>query len=312
MNMLDILVVGGVGVDTIVRVPRIAIGEGDNLGVEPILDYVAHTGNGVALGSLHLGLSTRFVDYIGDDAQGELIRHRYEREGLDFQHLVSPRGTPRSVNLVDTEGRRYSFYDGRHSRDLRIPRDFYLPHLEAARHVHMSITNINRDMFDDLERLGLPVSTDLHAWDGEAEHHREYAQRSDLVFLSAAQLAGRHEKAMRWILDNGRAELVVATDGERGGYVLERGGEVEAYPALDPVAELSAAVPEWATWRPVDSNGAGDAFASGFLWARREGRGPAEAVDAGRIAGAFACRRAGTHSEFISAELLSESLAALP
>ncbi len=310
-NVLDILVVGGVGVDTIVRVPEIAIGEGDSLGVEPIRDYVAHTGNGVALGSLHLGLATRFIDYIGEDQQGELILRRYAEEGLDFRHLVSPRGTPRSVNLVDDAGRRYSFYDGRHSPDLRIPRDFYLPHLAQADHVHMSITNINRDMHDDLERLGLPVSTDLHAWDGEAEHHKEYALRADTVFLSAAKLGGSPEKAMRWILDNGRASLVIATDGERGGYVLERGGELTAYGAIDPVAALSAAVPEWATWRPVDSNGAGDAFVSGFLWARRRGDGLAAAIDAGRVAGAFACRKEGTHSEFISEALLVESLAAL-
>ncbi|THV43557.1 carbohydrate kinase family protein [Glycomyces buryatensis] len=309
--MLDILVVGGAGVDTIVRVPEIAIGEGDNLGVEPIYDYVAHTGNGVSLGCLHLGLATRFIDYIGDDAQGALIRERYAAEGLDFHCLISPNGTPRSVNLVDREGRRYSFYDGRHSPDLRIAREDYLGDIERAAHVHLSITNINRDMFDDLERLGVPVSTDLHAWDGESEHHKEYARRADLVFLSAAKLEGRIEKAMRWILDNGRATLVVATDGERGGYLLERGTELRRYTALDPVAELSADLSEWATWRPIDSNGAGDAFVSGFLWARRRGDHTDAAVDAGRIAGAFACRKEGTHSEFISEKLLSDSLAVL-
>lgn len=307
--MLDILVVGGVGVDTIVRVPEIAIGEGDNLGVEPILDYVAHTGNGVSLGCENLGLRTRFIDYIGEDPQGELIRSHYAEQGLDFHHLISPDGTSRSVNLVDDEGRRYSFYDYRHAPDLRMPAEFYGPHLAEAAHVHVSITGHTRGMLADLDD-GVPVSTDLHAWDGEAEHHKEYALRSDLVFLSVAKLSGRHEKAMRWILDNGRAELVVATDGERGGYVLERGGEVEPYTAIDPVAQLSAAVPEWASWRPIDSNGAGDAFTSGFLWARRHGHGLAACVDAGRIAGAFACRKAGTHSEFISEDLLVSSLAA--
>ena len=309
--MLDILVAGGVGVDTIVRVPRIAIGEGDNVHVEPIRDYVAHTGNGVSLGCLHLGLSTRFIDYIGEDDQGRMILRRYASEGLDFRHLVSERGTPRSVNLVDDTGRRYSFYDGRHAADLYMPAEFYRPHLEQARHVHVSIANQTRSMLADLP-ADVPVSTDLHAWDGHAEHHRDYALRADLVFLSTAALGEDHLRTMRWILAHGRARLVVATAGEQGGHVLERGREPWSYAALDPVAELSATVPQWATWRPVDSNGAGDAFVSGFLWARRRGDGVEAAVNAGRIAGAFACRKEGTHSEFISETLLVESLAALP
>jgi acarbose 7IV-phosphotransferase len=309
--MLDLLVIGGVGVDTIVRVPKIAIGEGDNLGVAPIRDYVAHTGNGVSLGALHLGLSTRFLEFIGADPQGESVLERYRAEGLDFRHLVSPTGTSRSVNLVDDAGRRFSFYAYTHPQDLRLPREFYLPHLEEARHVHVSITNTAREVPADVERLGLPSSTDLHAWDGEAEHHKEWALRSDTVFVSTAKIEGRHEKVMRWIVDNGRAGLVVATAGERGGYVLERGGAVEPYRALDPVRELAGEVPEWATWRAVDSNGAGDAFVCGFLWARRRGEDVATAVDAGRIAGAFACRKEGTHSEFIDEDLLTRSLAVL-
>src|SRR5690606_30430796 len=191
-----------------------------------------------------------------------------------------------------------------------LPADFYGPHLAEAAHLHLSISNVTRGM---LRALGedVPVSTDLHSWDGHAEHHREYALRADTVFLSSAGLGGEHERVMRWIVDRGRASLVVVTAGERGGHVLERGGSVESYGALDPVAELSGAVPEWATWRPVDSNGAGDAFVSGFLWAKRRGETLDGALDAGRVAGAFACRKEGTHSEFISEALLTESLTAL-
>ena len=65
----------------------------------------------------------------------------------------------------------------------------------------------------------------------------------------------------------------------------------------------------WASWRPVDSNGAGDAFTSGLLWAR--GQGTEAMIDAGRIAGAYACATEGTSTSLISAALLTESLAAL-
>ncbi|HEX2144068.1 MAG TPA: carbohydrate kinase family protein [Glycomyces sp.] len=307
--MLDILVVGGVGVDTIVRVPEIAIGDGDSAHVDPIYDYVAHTGNGVALGCHHLGLATRFIDFIGDDEQGALIRRHYEAHGLDFRYLISANGTSRSVNLVDAEGRRYSFYDYRHDPELRLPAEFFGPHLAEAKHVHVSIPNHTRDALAAVPEH-VPVSTDLHGWDGEADHQKAFALRANLVTMSAARLADP-EKTLRWVLDNGRADLVAATDGERGGYFMERGGSLERYTAIDPAAELGGAVQAWASWQPVDSNGAGDAFTSGLLWARLQGMDTAAAIDAGRVSGAYACATEGTSTSLISEELLTESLAAL-
>ena len=295
----DVLVVGGAGVDTIVRVDKLEIPASDSVGVPPVHDYVGHTGSGVALGCHRLGLRTKFADFIGDDPQGELILAAFRRHGLDFSHLVSPAGTARGVNLVDAEGLRFSFYDGRHPAGLRLPRDFYLPFVERSRHVHLSITNVNRDMHADIERLGRTSSTDLHAWDGENPHHLHYALRADLVFLSAAGCAGRHEELMRRVLTEGRARLVVATAGAGGSHLLERGdAEVRHFPAVDPGAPV------------VDSNGAGDAFVTGFLSTWLAGRPVEECMLAGSAAGAYTCTTAGTHTGLIDADGLAARLAA--
>ncbi|MFJ2864577.1 carbohydrate kinase family protein [Kitasatospora sp. NPDC087314] len=286
----DLLVVGGAGVDTIVRVDRLEIPPGDSQFVEPVRDYVGHTGSGVALGAHHLGLRTAFLDFLGDDPQGGLVRAAFERHGLHFAHLVSPHGTPRGVNLVDAAGRRFSFYDGRHPADLRLPREFYLPYARRSRHVHLSITGVNRDMYADLHRLGRTTSTDLHDWDGANPHHRDYALGSDLVFLSVAGCRGRHEQVMRAILAEGRAAVVTATAGADGCYLLTRDdAQVHHLPAVDP-------------GRPVvDTNGAGDAFVVGFLSAWFRGRAPLDCARAGSVAGAFACTTAGTHTAFVQA-----------
>ncbi|WP_405591799.1 carbohydrate kinase family protein [Streptomyces sp. NBC_01190] len=293
----DVLVVGGTGVDTIVPVDRLAVPGGDAVLVPPIRDYVAHTGNGVALGFQALGLTTKFIDYLGDDPQGRLILDRYAATGLDFSYLPAPAGTPRSVNLVDREGRRFSFYDGRHPEGLRLPRAFYLPYLERARHVHISRSAHAQEVFADAHRLGRTVSTDLHAWDGEDTSAHPWAYGADLVFLSAAAVGERIPAVMRQILAHGRAELVVATDGAAGCRVLARGEqEPRRFPAV---------VPE----RPVvDSNGAGDAFLTAFLHARFSGADPAACVRAGSVSGAFACGSPGTHEEVIGAEALAAAV----
>ncbi|UWE09650.1 carbohydrate kinase family protein [Actinacidiphila bryophytorum] len=293
----DVLVVGGTGVDTIVLVDDLAVPGGDSVGVPPIRDYVAHTGNGVALGFHALGLATKFIDFLGDDPQGRMILDRYAAAGLDFSHLPAPAGTPRSVNLVDREGRRFSFYDGRHPGGLRLPRDFYLPYVERARHVHVSRSPHAEAVFADAVRLGRTVSTDLHAWDGEDTSAHPWAYGADLVFLSAAAVGERIPALMRQILEHGRAELVVATDGAAGCHVMQRGdAEPRHFPAVAPERPV------------VDSNGAGDAFLTAFLSRRFSGAALEACVLAGSVSGAYACGSPGTHEELISAAALAAAV----
>ena len=283
MTDKHVLVAGGVGIDTIVRVPSLPLAMADSIHVGPVKDYVAHTGNGVALGLHALGQRTRLIDFIGADPQAELILARYRERGLDFRYLVHESGTRRSVNLVDPDGRRLSLYDGRHPHDLRMPREFYLPHLQQARHLHLSIMPWARALYDDAQALGLKVSTDLHDWDGENAYYHDFARRSDLVFLSSAALAERRDSVMRRILDQGRAEAVVAMAGAQGSYLLAR---TDSQIRHTPCAELGLPV--------VDSNGAGDAFVAAFLHSYFEGQPLQACMDAGAIGGAYACSMHGT------------------
>ncbi|MFE6979606.1 carbohydrate kinase family protein [Streptomyces griseus] len=290
----DVLVVGGSGIDSIVRVDELTVPEGDYLSVPPIRDYVAHTGNGVALGFHALGRKTQFIDYIGEDVLGRQILDRYKEVGLPCDHLPAPAGTPRSVNLVDKAGRRFSFYDGRHPADLLMPLTFCGPHFDRARHVHLSYSHFNRELFDAARAGGRTVSTDLHAWDGSNPASHPWAYGADHVFFSAAVLKDRVADGLRTIISEGRAEVAVATDGDNGCFVLERHGD-------GVVRHFPAVVPE----RPVvDSNGAGDAFLTAFLHTRLNGGDLAASVLAGSVSGAFACGHHGTHEALITAEEL--------
>ncbi len=293
----DVLVIGGTGVDTIVRVDSLPVPLADSVHVGPIEEWPGHTGGNVALGARALGLKVGLLDCIGDDWIGAQVRERMAKGGVDFLPLISPAGTRRAVNLVDASGRRMSFYDGRDPADLRMPRDFYLPRLRRTRHVHLSIMNFGRFLYDDIEDLGVPVSTDLHDWDGLADHHREFALRSDLVFFSAAGVGDEAPALMREILRAGRAHSVVATAGADGSYVLTRDGGPD--PCHIPAAVPSAPV--------VDSNGAGDAYVCGFLYGGLAGRDVRECARLGAIAGAHACTAPGSTALISRESLLSRA-----
>lgn len=295
---LDVLVVGGVGIDTIVKVPALPLPQQDSVHVPAIIDYVAHTGNGVALGSQALGLSTRLLDFIGQDPQAELILARYRETGLDFSYLLAASGTRRSVNLVDAGGRRLSLYDGRHPADLRMPRQFYLPWLQQARHVHVSIMDWARHLFDDIADCGASSSTDLHDWDGHNPYHREFALRAGQVFLSAANLGARYRQVMHEILQHGQAQMVVVMAGEHGSHGMQRGE--------DEVIDMPCAPPPRAV---IDSNGAGDSYVSAFLHGYLQGASLRDCMRQGALAGAFAVCCEGTHEQFLTAAQLASAMA---
>ncbi|ROQ77911.1 carbohydrate kinase family protein [Streptomyces sp. NBC_01260] len=280
----DVVVVGGSGVDTIVRVDALPVPLADSVMVGPIEEWPGQTGGNVALGARALGLDVALLDCIGDDPTGVRVRERLAEGDVEFHPLISAAGTRRAVNLVDAKGRRMSFYDARDPEDLRMPQDFYLPRLRRTRHVHLSITNFTRFLYDDIEALGVPVSTDLHDWDGRDEHQREFALRSDLVFFSAATAGDRTPALMRQILREGRAETVVATAGAEGSYLLTRDGGPDPHhvPATVPPAPV------------VDTNGAGDAFVTGFLYGRLDGRDVRDCARLGAVAGAYACTAPGS------------------
>jgi sugar/nucleoside kinase (ribokinase family) len=290
MTQYDVFVVGGVGIDTIVRVPSLPLPDVETIGVKPVESYVGHTGHGVVLGCHHLGLHTGLADVIGDDAEGARIRQAYTDLGLSLSIAFHPSGTRRSVNLVSPDGRRLSLYDGRHPSGLRVDPDLWRGHVVRARHVHVSIMDFARWALPDALAAECTLSTDLHDWDGENEYHRDFALTADLVFVSTSAL---RDKAIDWIFASGRASVVVAMAGADGSYLHVRGED----PVHIPAVEIPG--------RPVlDTNGAGDAYVAAFLTTWLDGRTFQEAAEAGTIAGAWACGSRGTHTDLITAEQL--------
>ena len=293
----QILVVGGVGVDTIVKVKQFPIEYRDALGVPPIYDYVSHPGNGISKGLMSLGEDIKFIDFIGEDIQGEMILNHYQQIGLDFSHLIQDTGTRRGINLVDKKGSRMSFYDGRYSESLRMPKDFYLPFYKQASLIHFSIMNWARYMIDEAREMRITVSTDIHDWDGKNEYHKDFAMKSDIVFFSAAGTNDEFKDLMYRIINEGNAKIVVATRGKAGSYLLEKESDTIIHL---PIYNIEGTV--------VDTNGAGDSYISAFLHGYLNGKSLEECMKYGTISGANNCIHEGAHEHFIDQTILSKHL----
>jgi sugar/nucleoside kinase (ribokinase family) len=245
------------------------------------------TGNFVTLGLHALGLRTHHLDMIGDDDAGDLVRALYTERGIAFTEVHQPGGTKRAVNLVGPDGRRLSLYDDSRSLEQdRLPQATVRALAAASRHAHVSITHPCGFALPLLREAGVTVSTDLHNWDGIQEYHETFAHQADLVFLSTTALADP-ERTMRQIVERGRARVVVATAGAEGSYLLVE-DRLTHVPAVAPPTQV------------VDSNGAGDAYAAGFLLGWLNEEPPLRCARYGAIAGAFACTVPATATDAIS------------
>ncbi|MEX0168315.1 adenosine kinase [Streptomyces sp. LMG1-1-1.1] len=295
----DVLVLGGSGVDTIVYVPELPLPYADSYMIRPGIETRAgQTGDFVALGLSALGLRTHHLDMIGDDPPGDLLRAFHRDRGIAFTEVPLPGGTKRAVNLVGPDGRRLSLYDDSRSQESdRLPEELVGSLAAVSRHAHVSLTYPCAFALPQLREAGLTISTDLHDWDGENPYHEPFAYGADLVFVSTTALADR-EKTMHRILERGRAEVVIATAGAEGAYLLSADGLVHV-PAVEPREPV------------VDSNGAGDAFAAGFLFGRLTGEPLDRCALYGSIAGAFACTVPATGTDAIDRTALLREAAAL-
>ncbi|MEV6504694.1 adenosine kinase [Streptomyces sp. NPDC051642] len=297
---IDVLVLGGAGVDTIVHVPELPLPYADSYMIDPgIRTRAGQTGDFVALGLSALGLRTHHLDMLGADPEGDLVRALHRDHAIPLTEVPQPAGTKRAVNLVGPDGRRLSLYDATRAHpDDRLPEPTLRALATTSRHAHVSITQPCAHALPLLRESGTTISTDLHNWDGENPYQEEFAHAADIVFLSTTALTGDPGRTMRAIAERGRAELVVATAGAEGAYLL----------ADDEVTHIPTTTPR----RPVvDSNGAGDAFASAFLFGWLSGESPQRCARYGAIAGAYACTVPSTEIDAIGRDELLVQVAEL-
>jgi len=290
-NRFDVVVVGNAGVDTNVYLGVDELDPGVEGHFTRNLDYAGQAGAFAARGYARLGYRTAFLGALGEDAAGTVVREAFRRDGVDTRGVfLDPAGTARSVNLVFRDGRRRNFYDGKGHMEVRpdvaVCRDL----LRGARLAHVNIPNWARLVVPIARELGVPVACDVQdVVDVGDPYRRDFVVGADFVFFSAANHPDP-APVMRayWRLRPGL--VIVAGMGARG-CALGADGEVRVFPP----PELDLPV--------VDTNGAGDALAVGFLTGRvLEGRSLEEAVLMGQLAARQTCALAAPKAELITAE----------
>ncbi len=288
----EVVVIGNIGIDTNIYPYGEAIDWSVEANFSENLDTVGQAGGYASRGYAALGRRCAFIGHVGADAHGELIRATLARDAINMSALaIDPRGSSRSVNFMSRDGRRKNFYDAKGHMELQPDLELCRSVLTGARLAHVNLANWARQLLPLARALRLVVACDLQDLVAlDDPYRRDFVEGADIVFCSAVNHTA--EALVAALVAQHPELLVVVGMGAQGCAVGDRSG-TRYFP---PVA-LAQPV--------VDTNGAGDGLAVGFLTSYvLEGRPVAESVRRGQFVARHTCTLRGTSDGLLTAAQL--------
>lgn len=288
----DVAVIGAIGIDTNVYLYTDEVDFSVEANFSQNLDYIGQAGGYSCRGFKKLGYNVAFVGYVGDDYSGRYIRESLEKDGIDTYFGIDPEGTKRSVNIMYGDGRRKNFYDGKGSMRLRPDLLAIGEYLAGTGLVHINLVNWTRYLLPLFKEDNTVVSVDIQdVVSADDPYRQDYIKAADVLFFSAVNFPDPAPLIERF-MEIRSDRIVICGMGKRGCALGTEKG-ISYYRAV----ELEEPV--------IDTNGAGDSLAVGFLSSHfLQGHSLEESILRGQIAARYCCSRKATSSDLITRELL--------
>jgi sugar/nucleoside kinase (ribokinase family) len=279
-----ILVAGELNPDAIVVGPDLTpeFGQVETLAQDGTLT-IGSSGAIFACGAARLGLGTSYVGVVGDDAGGRFVLDELGRRGIDTAACRVEEGRATGLTVVISRGEDRAILTAVGAMDALGAADVTEAILATAEHLHVTSPALQPrlraglpDLFSRARAAGLTTSLDP-GWDPAGEWDTalgEALDAVDVLFPNAAEacrIAGTGDPEEALDVLAARVPTVAVKLGADGAIAADPTGRARAgVPApadasgVDPGGQVGATT-------PVDTTGAGDSFAAGFLAAGRAG-----------------------------------------
>jgi ribokinase len=229
-----------------------------------------------AAGLVGLDVDTALVGSVGDDENGRLVREELSALGVDCEPIVTvPDGETTVKYLVVDDGGQVMVLANDGANESFTAETVTEAQLRVADHLHLTgqSPGTAAALAERASEAGLTVSFDP----GRRVTDRDYSTavaHADYLFVNDRELDCLTETGA---LDS--AGATVCKRGRDGARLRDRDCAHAGYDI-----------------EPVDTTGAGDAFAAGFLAAVFDGRDHDEALAVGNACGALATREIGART----------------
>ncbi|KPP96703.1 carbohydrate kinase family protein [Marinobacter sp. HL-58] len=290
-----ILIIGGVSVDTVIQLDALPQPVPQTIWPNESYRTLGSTGAGKALNLSALGRPVILHSLLGRDQEGGFASRALGLPGIHLLIETTDTPTEQHVNLMDPRGGRISLFIQPPAEPATVD---WVPVEAAMRDCELAVVNIlgyAKPALALARKAAKPVWTDLHDYDGRNPHHQPFIDAANVIFLSSDNLVD-YRGFMEKMINEGK-ELVVCTHGADGATLLDRNGDWLEQPAF-PVNEVR------------DTNGAGDAFFSGFLVGYLKGHNRQTCLQLGAACGALCVTSRSLATENLSLQSLYDHLRA--
>ena len=302
MNNIELIGLGALNIDHIYQVDRI-LEDGETVVKESGLFPGGSAANTI-YGLAKLGVNTGFTGVVGDDAEGKILLDDFQKVRVDTSQIrVKPEAKTGAVLcLSDRLGRR-SLYVLPGANNLLTMNDLDLPYINQARMLHLSSFADDRqfkvllelmDKLDPSIKLSFSPGA-LYAIKG-LKALSPVLDRTYVLFINQnemGQLTGEDVIAgAKTCLSQG-CHMVVVTLGEGMRLELSQGTVNAVGYIRDTESEYAVESTSRNIVSEVNTTGAGDAFATGFLYGLVKGKSLEECGRLADIVAQFSTTKAG-------------------
>ena len=293
--MIDVAVIGNVGIDTNIYLPDSDIDFKIEANSTENIDYVGQAGGYASRGFAQLGYKTAFIGYIGNDHQGRFILEEFDKDGINTDAVfIDPAGTSRSINFMYQDGRRKNFYDGKSHMTLQPDIEHCRQILKLSKIAHFNIPNWARYLLPVARESDLVISCDIQdITDIEDPYRADFISLADILFFSAVNYPDP-TLIIEELLQNNPKQIIICGMGARGCALGSSSG-VQFY----EIEKMTIPV--------IDTNGAGDGLAVGFLSSFCLNKyNLKDAIRCGQIVARYTCTQKASTSNLIGRDTLEQ------
>lgn len=275
--MTRIVCAGHVNWDVTLTVGSLPVPDG-----EAVIDDQTQAGGGsasnVAAVLSGLGCEAVLLGSVGDDENGYLARRELADAGVDCTHLQEAGGRATTVKYLVVDGAgEVMVLANQGANEAFTASDLPAETLSAATHLHLTSQDPTtaQTLAERARNAGVPVSIDPGRRVGDRQY-RTVLALADVVFLNGREADIAREQGLLDAVD-GETIVTQGSDGaDRYG-----GEEIDSHRGFDAAT--------------VDTAGAGDAFAAGFLAARYTA--DADPLAVANACGALAAESVGARTD---------------
>ncbi len=307
MSNIEVVGLGALNIDHMYRVERI-LDDGEAV-VNEAKSFPGGSAANTIYGLAKLGVSTGYTGVVGGDEGGKILLQDFQKVGVDTSQIrAKPEAKTGSVLcLSDRLGRR-SLYVVPGANSLLTIDDLDLTYINQAKWFHLSSFANDKQfkvLFELMDKLSSSVKLSfapgvLHAIK-EMTILSPILNRTHLLFVNQREirhLTGEDVIAGAESCLKRGCRMVVVTLGK--GMTLKLGRSTVTAVAYIRDAENEYAIEPSSQdiISEVDATGAGDAFATGFLYGLLKGKGLNECGCLGDIVARFSITKLGAREGF--------------